>query len=273
MKKLLLPVLALFTLGAQAQYTPSGASLPNGTLGQSYSQTVNVAIPANTSVSGSAVSGLLTAAVPALAPFAGALGALSIPLAVSSTVLTVSGSPAGISAVCTPASCSFAGAASGTIAFSGTPTAGGSFTVNIGSSTTGTLDLAALASLSPIPIPGLPASFDLPQAIPGIFDKTYTLFVNDPNGIEELDVNTFSTIGAYPNPTTGQFSFGVSSPKGADVNISLVDLSGRVVYNNNHKTQTGVNVIRFDLGLADGVYGYTITQGNDVLRGKFSVVK
>lgn len=271
MKKLLLSALVLTGLSAQAQYTPAGTSLPNGTKNEAYSQTITVAVPTSSSVSGSAVSSILTAAVPALAPFAGALGALSIPLTVSSTVLTVSGQASGMTATCTPSSCSFAGGASGSIAMGGTPTVGGTFTVNIASSTLGTLDLAALTALSPFPIPGLPSSLDLPQAIPGVLDKTYTLFINDPNGIEDLDLSSFGVIPAYPNPTSGTVNLAVSSPKGADVKVSVVDMQGRTVYSASHTTLAGANVIALDLGLATGVYSYSVAQDGRTVNGRFAV--
>ena len=271
MKKILLSALVLTGLSAHAQYTPAGTSLPNGTKDQAYSQTITVTIPTSSSVSGSAVSGILTAAVPALAPFAGALGALSIPLTVSGTVLAVSGQPSGMTATCTPGSCSYNGGEGGSIAMGGTPTMGGSFTVTISSSTSGTLDLAALAELSPIPIPGLPSTLDLPQPVPGVFDKTYTLFINDPNGIAGLDLNRFGVLPAYPNPTTGAVNLAVSSPDGADVNVMIVDMQGRGVHSTAHRTQVGTNVIVLDLGLAAGVYGYAVTQDGKAVKGRFAV--
>jgi len=132
----------------------------------------------------------------------------------------------------------------------------------------GTLDLSVLpAALTSV----VGTSLALPQAVPGILDKTYTIFINDPNGIEDLDLSSFGVIPAYPNPTSGTINVAVSSPKGADVKVSVVDMQGRMVYSASHTTDAGANVIALDLGLASGVYSYSVAQDGKTVNGRFAV--
>lgn len=248
MKKTLLSVVAIgFAASSIAQtYSPSASALPNGTLNQAYAgQVINFTIPATAPISGSAISGALTAAFPAATPFVGLLGGLTLDLSVSNTTLAVEGLPAGVTAACNATPCTFAAGESGSFTLSGTPTQSGSFTIDITSLTSGDADLSALLAQLPIN-PGLPSTLALPQPVPGALDESgYTMFVNNPNGISER--NSAFSLGMYPNPTEGLSTLDVNSTVAGMAVVEIYSITGAMVQTSTRSIRVGANRLNVDM--------------------------
>jgi len=244
-------ILGLGAYGALAQmYSPSASTLPGGTVGQVYAgQTINLTVPATTTISGSE----LVALVPQAAAFASFLNGQTFPLTITSTTLTVVGLPAGIAATCSLAPCSYAANATGTIALSGTPTASGAFTIDITSSTLGTADLSAFVSTLPFN-PGIPTSFALPQALPGALDEDgYAMAVAAPSGIAES--NSVFALSIYPNPTEGPATLDVNSSVSGTANVEIYNVAGVLVSSRSESIRIGANRVSLDMeALPSGVY-------------------
>jgi len=87
-------------------------------------------------------------------------------------------------------------------------------------------------------------------------------------GIENLSV--FESFRVYPNPTQGVFTVDVQSTRTTDLDISLVDMQGRVMYQNSI---TGVTSHReiIDTELAKGIYFLSINNGKEVKVQKLIV--
>jgi len=80
-----------------------------------------------------------------------------------------------------------------------------------------------------------------------------------------LDNNTFGTkkISLYPNPNNGTFSLDLPAST-IDIKLEIIDLSGKVIYNNNNYTGSPIE-IKY---LAKGVYFAKLTQDqtNETLK-------
>ncbi|MFI5140822.1 MAG: T9SS type A sorting domain-containing protein [Bacteroidia bacterium] len=78
-----------------------------------------------------------------------------------------------------------------------------------------------------------------------------------PSGIEQNHLG--SNINLFPNPNSGQFNFAITLPEAANLNFTVVNMLGQVVYT---KSENGVTnaVLSCDLShLAKGVYYANIT--------------
>ena len=81
-------------------------------------------------------------------------------------------------------------------------------------------------------------------------------------------------IQLYPNPTQGPMTFHYSSSKKDVLNYSIINLEGKVVYQNIQSLSRGVNIIQLDLSnLADGVYFMNTLSINTRSRVHQKIVK
>lgn len=250
MKKLLLSnVVALFTVGAaMAQgYTPDASTgIASGSVGTAYSQDITFTIPAQITVDA--------------ADF-GAPTSVPVTADVTSTVLAVEGLPSGLSFDCDNGNCDYAANATGTITISGTPTEGGTFTVQITSLTSGSATVPVLGSIT-FPDPNGPLG-PIPAA-PGALDSDeYDMDIaGGSNAVEELNASTFDVIQNIPNPFTGSTTIKFSSPNPSSVDFVVYDMLGNKVSERKIDAESGINVINFNAeGMSNGAYFYTITNG------------
>lgn len=255
MKKTLLSILTLgFALGANAQmYNPSASALPAGTKDVAYAgQVINFTVPAVSTVDGATVGAAVAAAFPQAAAFTGFLAGQNFPLNVSSTTLSVSGLPAGVTATCDAPPCTYVANASGFFTLAGTPTAAGMFTIDITTLTSGEADLSQFAGQ--LATFGIPSSFAIPQPIPGALDETgYTMNVADPNGIEEN--NEVFSLGLYPNPTDGLATLNINSSVAGMTTIEVYSITGALVQTSTKAIRLGANRLNLDLtGVPAGIY-------------------
>jgi hypothetical protein len=252
---------SLITFGQSVDiYSP--ASLPGAAVGTNYNQVITFTVPSTATIS---TSGFGLPSIPGL-PIP-----TSLPANITSTNLTVAGLPNGVTGTFDQASGDYAAGVSGTLTLSGTPTAGGAFTVQITSSTSGSATLPTLGDFSfpgniSVPIVG---NFGVPAA-PQVFDKSYTLDVS--TGIEDLNLNSFSAIQNMPNPFAGKTTIAFSTPSVEKVALKVFDMLGKEVFATNIQSKVGVNEIEFDgSNLKEGIYFYSLTNGSKNFTQKMQV--
>jgi len=87
--------------------------------------------------------------------------------------------------------------------------------------------------------------------------------------------NESSVTKVFPNPATSEVNFEVTIGGYHDVSIKVLDLTGRVVYEENKGNLTkGVHNLKVNADrFRSGLYLYQVVMGTDVSTGKFSVVK
>jgi PKD repeat protein len=79
-------------------------------------------------------------------------------------------------------------------------------------------------------------------------------------GIEHNELG--NSINVFPNPNNGVFNFAVTMPQATDLNLTVINTLGQVVYTHSENNVTNT-VIGCNLnGLARGVYYANITDGN-----------
>jgi hypothetical protein len=91
---------------------------------------------------------------------------------------------------------------------------------------------------------------------------TQTINVEDCSGIEEL--NGYDEINLYPNPTEGMFIISIVNPNFKELNINIVDIQGKEVYNYTDKNISSDYNKQIDLeGSAKGIYFLRLTTENE----------
>lgn len=232
-------------LGANAQtFTPAGGSaLPNGEVGQPYAgTTINFTVPTtvnlNTSVLGDPIS---VPGVPLPLPNPN----LDVDATVTDVTWAVEGLPAGLTATCSASPCTYVAGATGTITISGTPTQGGTFTIDITSLTNGSATLPAPIS----------QTIAFPQAVPSVLDETgYTMNVAG-GGNSIAEANELFSLGFYPNPTEGDATLDVNSLEAGVANIEIYSITGSLVSSVSETIRVGANRIAIDMNaVPTGIY-------------------
>ena len=243
--------------GANAQFTPSASALPSGTINQAYvGQVISFTVPATGSVDGATVAGPLISGLglPAtIAPLiSGALAGQTLPLSITNSTLSVSGLPAGVTATCDATPCTYTAGSSGTITLSGTPTVGGTFSIDINTLTNGDADLSAIASIDPTG--QVPSTFALPTSVPGAWgEEGYSMNISDPAGIAES--NDVFSLGLYPNPTEGVSTLDVNSTVAGTVTVEVYSITGSLVQTSVKPIRVGANRLTLDFtSVPAGIY-------------------
>lgn len=216
---------------------PQQGPLPDGEINQAYNQTITVVVVEDTTID---LSGVIGFPVP--------------PVQVSvnyQEVTGVTGMPNGITYACDTSSCTWIGGDAGCVKLSGTPTQAGDFVVDIASN----INFDVPASV-PV-IGGTPQS--LP--IPGV---GYDLYVDNPNGIEEIQQNRFSVAQNAPNPFSGITEIHFNTPVAATMTIEVHNIAGIRVFSDTFRANAGMGTYQLDASdLHNGVYFYTVSNGKD----------
>ncbi|MCB0755680.1 MAG: T9SS type A sorting domain-containing protein [Flavobacteriales bacterium] len=252
MKKTLLTIFSIgafvFSVSAQT-YTPAaGSPLAGATQGMAYAgQTINADIPTTVDIDGQAIIDILPSAVQGIV--GGFISAgTSYPITVTSTVLTVEGLPAGLTSDCN--GCTVNGGSDRDIVISGTPTEGGSFTINVTSATTGSASIQGqeipFGGTFTLPIVGTPVPV---PALPGVMNaEGYTMSVM--TGIEEA--NDIFSLNFYPNPTEGNAILDVNSRESGIAAVEVYSITGSQVLTFSESIRVGVNRVAVDLSSVPG---------------------
>jgi hypothetical protein len=273
MKKFLLSAAAIgiMAINVNAQCTPGNiqadfqpliaTSLPAAAVGQPYNTTILFKAPLTITVDASSLP-----LPPQIAPFVGLLPAQLTLTVTTMNVTGITGQPTGLTGtVGGGLGGAFAPNDQGCIGITGTPTQGGNFTVTVGV----TYSLSITPSDFGLPLPG---SFDIPQAVPSPQAKTYNLSV--PTSIEELDATTFDLTDNAPNPFSDKTNILFSTPKQTNVELTVFNMLGKVVFQNKYQAKQGKNNIEFSADkLSGGLYIYSLSNGSEVRTGKMLVTK
>jgi hypothetical protein len=84
----------------------------------------------------------------------------------------------------------------------------------------------------------------------------------------------FALQGARPNPGAGPLSLSFSLPNGSPATLSLVDLSGRRVFERSvGDLGAGFHVVRLDANLPAGIYVVRLSQAGRTLTTKATIVR
>lgn len=104
-------------------------------------------------------------------------------------------------------------------------------------------------------------------------DQYYFDNITIPGLVSNQDVEYVSDLKAFPNPATTDVSLEYNLLTAGDVNITLTDITGRVIENRNFKNQSsGTHLINMDTeAYADGIYLYNVSVEGTNKSGKIVV--
>ena len=95
---------------------------------------------------------------------------------------------------------------------------------------------------------------------------------SDVTGVSSVTANSFN-INLYPNPNTGSFTISVADMVDyKDVDVVIVDMLGRSVYNKSHDLRNENSIEFRNLNLDAGKYHVILSNGNKVIGRAFFAV-
>ena len=168
----------------------------------------------------------------------------------SVNILSVGPLPPSFNYLCTPSSCSFPGGSDACVLLTGNPTTG----------TIGTYPLVvqvkAYGTLLGTPV-------NLTSNITG-----YKIVIDTTTAINNIEPLAFSVGQNSPNPVHELTNIPVTVTKNVSVALTVTNLIGKKVFQQNYSLQRGKNTINLDLhDLPPGIYLYSLTDGkNNVTR-------
>lgn len=215
-------------------YPLPSSPLPNGSVGVPYTQVLTVNVPSDTTINLSSIIGFPVPPV-----------TVTI---VQQTIGVVNGLPMGIFAANTPPSGIIPGGGHGCIDISGTPTTSGQYVFNIPTDLT----------------------FDVPQSVPiiGGTQQTipgqvpYNLEITGASAVNPATTNGLVVAQSLPNPTSGMTVVRYTVSSICDVQLSVVGIDGKVVFQAVQRNVVGDHSFHFDAKhLAPGLYLYRLSDG------------
>lgn len=85
---------------------------------------------------------------------------------------------------------------------------------------------------------------------------------------QEFELNEFAL---YPNPSDGTFNLMFNSTSGKDINISIYDMSGRLVYDKNYNKTARFNENISLQNVSSGMYLLNVTDNDKTLTKKLII--
>lgn len=90
----------------------------------------------------------------------------------------------------------------------------------------------------------------------------------------EIDNNVFAVYNNYPNPAADFTNINFSTPNAGKVNLTVVDALGRLVYQQNITSKSGLNTVPVNTAsLRNGIYMYTVEYNGKSMTRKLVVNK
>lgn len=100
----------------------------------------------------------------------------------------------------------------------------------------------------------------------------YDFIVQDPAGVESLDMNRFSVSQNSPNPFTGKTIISYTVLNGTEVAFTLYNVMGELVKESSYSAAQGINTIELDSEELDsGIYFYTLSNGKETISKRMIV--
>ena len=94
-----------------------------------------------------------------------------------------------------------------------------------------------------------------------------------PSGISE-NVNAINSIDVYPNPTNDISTLQISSKSTETITLNVVDMLGKVVYADEIKITTGLNIKHINVSaFKTGIYFVNTTIGDKIISKKVVITK
>ena len=172
--------------------------------------------------------------------------------------------PEGIVYTCDPPDCTFPANTTGTISFSGTPTA---------NNTPGTYDLKILTTVST-----QNGQLLLNDTLPSLFTNGENYFMELAEGppdpmdcfVNTIDVDKLPfSATIFPNPTESTATLSIAAQLANELNFKLVDLTGSILQDRVLNVTQGINSFEvMTSNLQDGVYFYFIESDAGMLSSK-----
>ena len=100
----------------------------------------------------------------------------------------------------------------------------------------------------------------------------YDFIVQDPAGVESLDMNRFSVSQNSPNPFTGKTTISYTVLNGSEVTFVVYNVMGELVKEAHYSAAQGINTIELNAGeLNSGIYFYTLSNGKETISKRMLV--
>jgi hypothetical protein len=98
-------------------------------------------------------------------------------------------------------------------------------------------------------------------------------FHTGPQGIVDFSLSG-DMISLYPNPSNGILNIEMNSEKPSNVQITILDFIGRIVYEQKHSFDKGFETLKVDLsGMSNGLYFIRFSSGEAVYTKKLVIDK
>ena len=159
------------------------------------------------------------------------------------SLVSVVGSPPGISYNCNTSNCTWDGGEQGCATISGIPNTNGTYPIN--------LKILGCVSLFGIPI------------CDTAFFSNYVIQIG-PVGVDnyELTNNSLKLKKAFPNPSNKSTNIQYETIKSENVSFEITNLLGELILNKNVSSKIGLNSIQVNTShLSNGIYLYSISNG------------
>ena len=113
-----------------------------------------------------------------------------------------------------------------------------------------------------------------PSIGPLIHSKSVTYSQGMPTSINELSSDEFSTINAFPNPTTNDVTLHYFLKEKNNVKISITDVSGAIVFSTIEEQANGEQLYKLNTNaFAKGCYFYSVETKSSRFNGKLIISK
>ncbi len=100
----------------------------------------------------------------------------------------------------------------------------------------------------------------------------YRIVLEAPLSNPSLDYNKYELMQNTPNPSSDWTRIEFNAFQDQYVHFFVTDIFGRVVFNKDMQSQSGVNSFLLNTALLNGIYQYSITDGNQVISKRMVVL-
>lgn len=236
-------------------YPAPNSALATGTVGTAYGpfglgQSINLSVPADTLYDFNGFPG-----VPQWIPFP----PVNLPMN-SQSVVSITGLPPGLTWACYQQNCNILAGNNSCVSITGTPTVAGSYNVTFNTSYNVTI---------PDSIGGFPTTpFGGAQDLPAV-PFPYTIDINTVGIADDLNPNRFQMGQNVPNPAANSTTIIFTHPQPSKVELRICNLVGQLQMREIFIAGSGLNEREISTaGLPEGVYFYSLDNGNEVLTRK-----